>query len=76
MFFYIHLHTHVLYTRALLACIYRTLVFPDGSVVRDPSSNAGDMGSIPVFGKRDPGVKMTAPSSILAQEMPWTEGAW
>ena len=46
--------------------------FPDGSVVKNPPANAGDVGSIP--GSEDPlEQKMTTRPSILAWEITWTE---
>ena len=48
------------------------LSFPGGSVVKNPSVNAGDVGSIP--GSQDPLEKETAThSSILTWRIPWTE---
>ena len=42
------------------------------SVVKNPPSHAGDMGSVP--GREDPLEKeMVTHSSILAWEIPWTE---
>ena len=48
--------------------------FPGGSLVKITPANAGDAGSIPVRGKF-PGEGNAAHSSILAWEIPWTEGA-
>ena len=46
--------------------------FPGGSVVKNPTSYAGDAGSIP--GSEDPLEKeMATHSSILAWKIPWTE---
>ena len=45
--------------------------FPGGSVVKNPSANAGDEGSIP-GSRRFPG-EGNGYSSILAWEIPWTE---
>ena len=46
--------------------------FPGGSVVKNPPANAGDMGSI--LRRGDPREKeVTTHSSILVQEIPWTE---
>ena len=42
--------------------------FPGGSVVKESTCNAGDMGSIPGSG-RSAGEGMTIPSSILAWEV-------
>ena len=44
--------------------------FPDGSVIENPPANAGDLGSIPEWGRSPGGVH---DSSILAWEIPWTE---
>ena len=49
--------------------------FPGGSAVKNLPANAGgegDVGSIPGSG-RSPGEENAAPSSILAQEIPWRE---
>ena len=46
--------------------------FPDGSVVKNPPTSAGDMGSIPGLG-RSLEKKMATHSSILAWKTPWTE---
>ena len=46
--------------------------FPDGSVVKNPPANAGDVGSIPGLG--DPLEKeMATHSSTLAWKTAWTE---
>ena len=46
--------------------------FPGDSVLKDPPANAGDAGSTPGWG--DPLKKgMATHSSVLAQEIPWTE---
>ena len=46
--------------------------FPDGSVVKNPFANAGNVGSIPGLG--DPLEKeMATHSSILAWGILWTE---
>ena len=46
--------------------------FPGGSVVKNPSANTGDMGSI--LGQGDTlGKKMATHPNILAWEIPWTE---
>ena len=49
--------------------------FPDGSVIRNLSANAGDTGSIPEdpLGEDPLGKEMTIHCSILAWEIPWTE---
>ena len=46
--------------------------FPGGSLVRNPSTMAGDMGLIP-GPARSTGKEMATHSSILALEIPWTE---
>ena len=46
--------------------------FPDGSVVKNPPTNAGDAGSIPGSG-RSPGDGNGNHSSILAWRIPWME---
>ena len=46
--------------------------FPGGSAGKNPSANAGDMGSILDPG-RSPGEEMATHSSILVWEIPWTE---
>ena len=46
---------------------------PDGSVVKSPPPNAGDLGSMPGLGLFPPGEEKTTHFSILAWEMPWTE---
>ena len=48
--------------------------FPDGSVVKNPPTSSGDVGSIPGLG-RSPEKEMATHSSTLALEIPWT-GAW
>ena len=49
------------------------LGFPGGSQVKASASNARDLSSIP--GQEDPLEKeMVTHSSILAWEIPWTEG--
>ena len=51
------------------------LGFPDGSMVKNPPANAGDirdMGSVPGLG-RSPGEGMATHSSILVWRIPWTE---
>ena len=46
--------------------------FPDGSVVKNPPTNAGD--TIPSLGEEDPlEEEMETHASILAWEIPWTE---
>ena len=45
---------------------------PGGTVVKNPSASAGDMGSIPGLGEPvEEG--MATHSSILARRIPWTE---
>ena len=58
--------------------IYKQLlqisVFLDGSVIKNPPANAGDMGSIPGEDWEDPMEKeMATHSSIPSWEIPWTE---
>ena len=48
------------------------LYVPAGSVVEDQPSDAGDVGSIPGWG-RSPGGGNATHSSTLAWEIPWTE---
>ena len=55
--------------------IHLLLGFPGGSVLKNLPANAGDVGDaglIPGSG-RSPGVRNGTHSSILAQEIPWTE---
>ena len=47
--------------------------FPGGFMVKNPPVNAGDVGSIPGL-RRSPGGDMATCSSVLAWEIPWTEG--
>ena len=49
------------------------MVFPGGSVVRNPLANAGDAGSIPGLGRSPGEGNGNLLSSILAWEIPWTE---
>ena len=51
---------------------YKKMGFPDGSVVKNPPTSSGDVGSIPGLGK-SPEKEMATHSSILAWEIPWTE---
>jgi len=44
---------------------------PRGSAVKESSCSAGDLGSVPGFG-RSPGEGKTTHSSILAWRIPWT----
>ena len=49
--------------------------FPGGSMLKNLPANAGDLGDAgltPGLG-RSPGVRNGTHSSILAQEIPWTE---
>ena len=46
--------------------------FPGGSVVKNPSANAGDVGSIPGSG-RSLEKEMATHSSISPWEIPWRE---
>ena len=48
------------------------MVFPGGSVVKNPPTNAGDVGSIPGPG-RSLEEEMATCFNILAWEIPWTE---
>ena len=52
--------------------IIRATGFPSGSVVKNPSASAGEIGSIPEWG-RSHGKGMATHSSILAWEIPRTE---
>ena len=48
--------------------------FPDGSVVKNPPANTGDTGSI--SGWEDLlEKKLAAHSSVLVEEIPWTDGS-
>ena len=47
-------------------------IFPDGSLVKNPSVNAGAEGSIPGLG-RSLEKEMATHCSIFAWEIPWTE---
>ena len=47
--------------------------FPNGTVVKNPPANAGDVSSIPGLG-RSSGVGNGNPTSVLARKIPWTEG--
>ena len=56
---------------AAAAAAARERGFPDGSIVKNPSTNAGDVGYL---GREDPLEKeITHHSSILTEEVPWTE---
>ena len=48
--------------------------FSGGSMVKNPSANTGEAGSIPVLG-RSPEKEMAAHSSILIWKIPWTKEA-
>ena len=50
--------------------IRESITFIGGSMVKNPSANAGNVGLIPGWG-RSPGE--ATHSSILAWEIPWTE---
>jgi len=49
--------------------------FPGGSVVKNPSANAGDADSIPES-RRSPGGENGNPLYILAWKNPMDRGAW
>ena len=49
--------------------------FPDGSVVKNPSANAGDLGSIPGLG-RSPGEGNGNPLQDSCLGNPMDQGAW
>ena len=49
--------------------------FPGGSVVKNPSANAGDAGSIPGLG-RSPGEGNANPLQYSCLENPRNGGAW
>ena len=49
--------------------------FPDGSEVKNPAANAGDLGSIPGSG-RSPGEGNGNPLQYSCLENPMDEGAW
>ena len=50
------------------------LGFPGGSVSKEPACNAGDAGSVPDLGRKDPLEKgMATHSSILSWRILWTE---
>ena len=55
--------------------IYLSLCFPGGSVVKNLSANAGDLGSIPGLG-RSPGVGNGNPLQYSYLENPMDRGAW
>ena len=48
--------------------------FPGDSVVKNPPAKTGDANSIPGSGRCPEEGKMATHSSILAWEIPWTEG--
>ena len=58
-----------------LSFSYATVGFPGGSVVKNPSANAGDTGSIPGSG-RSPEEEVATHSSILAWKNPRDRGVW
>ena len=67
-------HTVYLLHLTLQTCVFRFSAHAHGSVVKNPPTNAGDMGLI--LGQEDPLEKETAThSSILAWGIPWT-GVW
>ena len=49
--------------------------FPDGSEVKNPAANAGDLGSIPGMG-RSPGGRNDNPLRYSRLENPMDRGAW
>ena len=49
--------------------------FPDGSVVKNPPANAGDVGSIPGSG-RSPGERNGNPLQCSCLANPMYRGAW
>ena len=53
--------------------VWNLVGFPVDSVVKNPLANAGDLGSIPGLGRSPGGGNGNSHSSILAQEIPWTE---
>ena len=57
-----------------LSPVHNTMGFPGGSVVKNLPAIAGDVSSIPGFGK-SPGEGHGNPLSILGQKIPWTEEA-
>ena len=48
------------------------VIFPNGSMVKNPPANVGDLGSNPGLG-RSPGEGNGNLSSILAWKIPWTK---
>ena len=50
------------------------LGFPDGSVVKNPPANAGDLGSIPELRADHLKKEMATHASVLPWEFLWTEG--
>ena len=55
--------------------IYACVGFPGGSVVKNPSANAGDTGSIPGLG-RSPGEGNGNPLQYSCLGNPMNRGAW
>ena len=55
--------------------VYLSLCFLGGSVVKNPSANAGDSGSIPGLG-RSPGGGLGNPLQHPCLETPMDRGAW
>ena len=49
-----------------------SVAFPDGSEVKNPAANAGDLGSIPGSG-RSPGEGNGNPLQYSYWKIPWTE---
>ena len=72
MFFYIHLHTYVLYTRALLMYL-KNIGLPIWLSGKESIFQCRRHGFNPCVQEDPLEEKMTAPSSILTWEMPWTE---
>ena len=60
----------------IVECLLCPGIFPGGTVVKNPSVNAGDAreNRVQSLGREDPLEKeMATCSSILAWEIPWTE---
>ena len=67
------IYRDLILTLPIILSLYLCGGFSGGSVVKNPPASAGDTGSIPGLG--DPlEKKMATPSSVLAWEIPWTEG--
>ena len=72
MFFYIHLHTYVLYTCALL--LYpQNIGLPRWLSGKESICQCRRHGFNPCVQEDPLEEKMTTPSNILTWEMPWTE---